>query len=65
MKLIPNWKDAWKFLSMRLLALAAVWETIPEEAKMAVLSPTNQGKVTFALLVLAALGRVKDQGLAK
>ena len=65
MKLVDNWKDAWKWLSMRFLALAAVWETIPEEAKMAVFSPANQGKVTFALILLAALGRVKDQGVAR
>jgi hypothetical protein len=65
MKLIPNWKDAWKFLSMRILALAAVWETIPAEAKAAVFSPENQGKVTVALILLAALGRVKDQGITK
>ena len=63
--LVPNWREAWRWISMQMLALAAVWETIPEEAKMAVLSPANQGRVTFALIILAALGRIKDQGTAQ
>lgn len=64
MKLVANWRSSWRWLSMQFIAAAAIWETIPEEAKMAVLSPSNQGKVTFFLLVAAALGRLKDQGTA-
>lgn len=62
MKLVANWRSSWRWLSMRFIAAAAIWESIPDDAKAAVLSLENQGKVTFALLVLAAVGRLKDQG---
>lgn len=38
--------------------------TIPDDVKMAVIDPVNQGKVTFWLIVAAAIGRVIDQGTA-
>jgi len=64
MRLVPNWRAAPKWLSMQLMAAAAVWETIPDDVKMAVIDPVNQGKVTFWLIVAAAIGRVIDQGTA-
>lgn len=64
MRLIPNWTKAWKFLSMQAIALAALWETIPLEAK-AVLAPDTQSWITLGLLVAAGLGRMIDQGGAK
>ena len=63
MRLIPNWTKAWKFLSMQAIALAAIWETIPLEAK-AVLAPDTQSWITLGLLVAAGLGRMIDQGTA-
>ena len=64
MRLIPNWTKAWKFLSMQAIALAAIWETIPLEAK-AVLAPDTQSWITLGLLVAAGLGRMIDQGGTK
>jgi hypothetical protein len=63
--LVPNWKDAWRWLSMQFLALAALWESIPEDVKASVVAPDWQNRITFALIVLAGLGRLKDQGTAK
>lgn len=64
MKLIPNWTKAWKFLSVQAIALAALWETIPLEAK-AVMEPDTQSWITLGLLVAAGLGRMIDQGSAQ
>lgn len=64
MKLVPNWQKAWKWMSMQFIALAALWETIPLEAK-AVLDPSTQGYITLALLLGAGLGRMIDQGTAE
>lgn len=64
MHLVKNWKSAWRWLSMQFIAFAALWETIPLEAK-AVLSPDTQSWITLGLLVAAGLGRMIDQGAAK
>lgn len=64
MKLVPNWKAAPKWLSVQMIALATLWETIPLEAK-AVLDPTTQSWITLGLLVAAGVGRMIDQGTAR
>jgi hypothetical protein len=64
MKLVPNWKAAPRWISIQMIALATLWETIPLEAK-AVLEPTTQSWITLALLLGAGLGRMIDQGTAK
>ncbi len=64
MKLVPNAKKAWRWLSMQFIGLAALWETIPLEAK-AVLDPSTQSWITLGLLVAAGLGRMIDQGTAQ
>jgi len=64
MKLVDNWKSAWKWMSIRFIALAALWESIPMEAKAA-LEPSTQNWITLGLLVLAGMGRMIDQGTAK
>lgn len=63
MKLVPNWTKAWKWFSVQAIAFAALWETIPLEAK-AVLEPSTQSWITLGLLVAAGLGRMIDQGSA-
>lgn len=63
--LVPNWRDAWKWLSVQFLALAAIWESIPEDVKASVVALDWQNRITFALIVAAGLGRLKDQGTAK
>ena len=64
MKLVPNASKAWRWLSMQMIALAALWETIPLEAK-AVLDPSTQSWITLGLLVSAGVGRMIDQGTAR
>jgi alkylhydroperoxidase/carboxymuconolactone decarboxylase family protein YurZ len=64
MKLVSNWKSAWRWISVQFIALAALWETIPLEAK-AVLAPETQSWITLGLLVAAGVGRMIDQGTAK
>ena len=64
MKLVPNANKAWRWLSIRFIAIAALWETIPLEAK-AVLDPSTQSWITLGLLVAAGLGRMIDQGTAQ
>lgn len=64
MTLVKNWKSAWKWLSIQFIAIAALWETIPLEAK-AVLSPDTQSWITLGLLVAAGVGRMIDQGTAR
>lgn len=63
-KLVENWKSAWKWISMQFIVLAAVWEGLPFEAK-AVIPAEAQGWITLVLLLLAAVGRMIDQGTAK
>ena len=65
MKLIPNWREAWRFLSIQMIALASIWESIPEDVKASVVAPDWQNRVTFALIVAAGLGRMIDQSGAK
>lgn len=60
---VKNWKSAWRWLSIRFIAFAALWETIPLEAK-AVLDPSTQSWITLGLLVAAGVGRMIDQGTA-
>jgi hypothetical protein len=64
MKLVPNWRAAWKWLSIQMIALAAVWESLPPEAIAAIPDPWS-GRVTLALLVGAGIGRIIDQGTAR
>lgn len=60
-KLVKNWNTAHKWLSIRLIALAAIWETIPFEAKSVIPDPWNSW-ITIALIVGAGIGRLIDQG---
>jgi hypothetical protein len=61
MKLVDNWSKAWTWLSMQLIALTLLWESIPEEAKDSVFSDTTQGRITVGLLMAAAVGRMVNQ----
>ena len=64
MKLVPNWTAAWKWFSVQAIALAAIWEGLPLEAKEAIPDP-YRGYVTLVLLLAAGIGRMVDQGTAK
>lgn len=61
MKLVPNAKSAWKWLSMQFIAFAAIWESLPADA-VAVIPDPYRGWITVALLIGAGLGRLIDQG---
>jgi hypothetical protein len=67
MKLVDNWDKAWTWLSLQIIGLTLLWESIPEEAKDSVFSDTTQGRITFWLLMAAAAGRMVKQtkGTAK
>jgi len=51
-------------MSVQFIAFAAIWESIPLEAK-AVLDPATQSWITLGLLVAAGVGRMIDQGAAQ
>ena len=64
MKLVPNWRAAWKWFSVQAIALAAIWEGMPLDARAVIPEPYGAW-VTLTLLVAAGLGRMIDQGTAK
>ena len=64
MKPVSNWRDAWRWLSMQLIALATIWESLPADA-VAVIPDPWRGYVTLFLLIGAGIGRMIDQGTAK
>ncbi len=64
MKLVPNARHAWKWFSVQAIALATIWEGIPEETK-AVIPEPYVGWITLGLLILAGIGRMIDQETAK
>jgi hypothetical protein len=66
MKLVSNWKDAWKWFSMWCMGAAAAmqsaWVTIPQEWRDTI--PNDYVMyATIIALMLGAVGRVVDQGL--
>lgn len=64
MKLIPEWRRAWRMLSMQLGALAVVWLALPADAQATVLrlSPwMTEERMAGALIVLAMIGRMVAQ----
>ncbi len=68
MKLISNWKKAWRMLSVQAMALAGAvqgaWMFIPDDMRSSI--PANLAQaVTIALLVLGVVGRLVDQPKTK
>jgi hypothetical protein len=61
MRLVENWRSAWKWLSLQMIALATIWESLPPDAIAAIPDPWA-GRVTLFLLVGAGIGRMIDQG---
>lgn len=66
--LVPNWKQAGKWWSVRIIAingfLQLLWETLPADA-VAVIPADWRGWIALGLCVLALIARVIDQGLPK
>jgi len=64
MKLISDWRQAWRWFSMQSMALAAaiqaVWLQLPPDMKSSI-DPAWVSAATVAVLVLGGIGRVVDQ----
>ena len=64
MKLIPNWRLAWRMLSMQFGALAVVWLALPADAQSTVLRLLpwmTEERMAGALIMLAMIGRLVAQ----
>lgn len=68
MKLINNWKQAWRFLSVQFNALgttiAVTYASMYSQLKDA-FPPEYMAGVTAAVFILGIIGRVKSQGIEK
>ena len=64
MKLIPEWRKAWRMVPVQAMALAATiqgaWMAIPPDLLQQVPSEIVRG-VTLTLLVLGIIGRLVKQ----
>lgn len=65
MKLVPEWKRAWRWISVQSMVVAGsiqgAWMFIPDDMKASIPVGLVQG-VTIALLALGVVGRVVKQG---
>lgn len=68
MKLIANWRKAYRMLSIQAMAFATAiqgaWMFIPEDMK-ATIPPTVVQWVTMGLLAFGIVGRLVDQPKVK
>lgn len=65
MKFVEDIKDAWKWFSVQLMAVALVWETLPEDIKAQVyvfVPDVIEPHITSALVLAALFGRFVKQG---
>ncbi|MGH8080926.1 MAG: hypothetical protein ACREP7_10145 [Lysobacter sp.] len=64
MKLIDNWRHAWRFVSVQAMtvaiALQGVWLNLPDDLRIHV-PDRIAASVTAGLLVLGLIGRVFQQ----
>jgi len=64
LKIIPEWRRAWRMVSVQCMALAlaieGAWAMIPEDMR-ASLPPALVKVVTVTLLVVGIAGRLVDQ----
>lgn len=65
MKLVPNWRDAPRWVSMQLAALGGAlqvaWLTVPEDLKLA-FPEWSQSAIAFLIFAGILVGRLWDQG---
>jgi hypothetical protein len=68
MRLVPDWRESWKWLSMRftalIIALPVAWMAVPDEVK-AYLPDEWKPWIMVALGVCVFVGRVIDQTKGK
>lgn len=69
MKLVDDWKQCWKWISVICMAItgafSATWELLPTEWRQVLLNDSSAGvafKVISALSVLGIVGRLIKQG---
>lgn len=64
MKLIKDWRQAWRWFSLQAMALAAaiqgVWIQLPPDLKDSI-DPSWVSAATVAVLILGGIGRLVDQ----
>jgi len=60
---IPNWRRAWRMLSVQIAALAVTWGALPIDTQQAVLALAGvpAERVPALLGVLVLLARLVDQ----
>lgn len=63
--LIPDWREAWKFSTVRLSLLAMAWAALSEERQAAILawagvSPADTPAVLAALFLVFRVLKLKD-----
>jgi len=63
MKLIPEWRQAPRMLSVKFAALLVVWLALPDATQLQILAllPLTKDQATGILAVLSMLGRVTAQ----
>lgn len=65
MRLVPNWKQAWRWHSVQILAvltaLPAVWMQLPADLK-AYVPEAAQPWILTVIAFAALVGRVRQQG---
>lgn len=64
MRLIPNWRKAWRMFSVQAqaasFAILGTWQAMPDDLRSRVPEPVVFG-IVGALLVLGIIGRLIDQ----
>jgi hypothetical protein len=63
MKLIPEWRRAWRMLSVQIGALAVLWVALPAETQAAILrmAGISETQLTAVLGVLVIVARLIAQ----
>ncbi len=64
MRLIPEWRKAWRMLSVQFAALAVLWLSLPEQQQVKILTLVpwlSADQVAGALILLGLLGRLIAQ----
>ncbi|HBX6085249.1 hypothetical protein SS21_23545 [Enterobacter roggenkampii] len=64
MKLVDDWKSAWRWFSMHALVLAGiiptVWAELPPDLKTAI-PPGSMGAITAVIAACGVVGRLVNQ----
>lgn len=65
MKLVPDWRDAWRWFSVQAMAISgaagAAWLAVPEDLRASV-PDAYLSAAAMALAALGIIGRMVDQG---